>query len=86
MIAQFKYCCGGLNAMFLVSLGTRNMDGVQWEVGLYQCRRCSQYTLRGETHADRTDTVFVKILSREEGETIRQEVKHVAARTEQASG
>ncbi len=64
-LPQFKYCCKGQHAELITPIKSVTKKGIVWRRGLYRCRKCKGYSIRGE--ADQLDTwnTLVELISKE---------------------
>lgn len=78
-ILSTKYCCGGGNALLVTPLWPMNKRGQKFLMGLFQCKKCREYSLRGESQAKQWNC-FVEILNESNAKelmTQKKEKQHV---------
>ncbi len=57
-----KFCCNDNNAILIVPLWPMEKRGQKFFMGLFKCKKCGEFTLRGESQARQWNT-FVQILN-----------------------
>ena len=48
-MVRTKFCCNGQNAELVMGLWPITRRGLKFYTALYQCKKCKEVTLRGET-------------------------------------
>ena len=73
-MATVKYCCNGGNAVMVEPLWPMKRRGTKYFMALYQCKKCKEYTLRGDSQAKEWNT-FVEILNKQTAQELIQRKK-----------
>ena len=73
-IGTTKYCCGGGNAVLVEPLWPMEKRDQKFFMGLFQCKKCKEYTLRGESQAKLWNT-YVEILNEKHAQKLKAEKK-----------
>lgn len=68
-ITKKKYCCGGGNAHLVEPLWPMIKRGKKFFMALFQCKKCNEYSLRGESQEKLWNT-FVEILNASQARTL----------------
>jgi hypothetical protein len=73
-----KFCCDGLNAvliepLFPVYRDVKDQKKVKFYTAIYQCRKCKELTVRGETNQLRYWTTFIEYITAEQVAALKKE-------------
>ncbi len=68
-----KFCCDGQNAIKVMGLWPVERKGKKYFTAIYQCKKCKELTLRGETNQVQSYNTLVEFISPEMFEELRAE-------------
>ena len=72
-LPKYKFCCDGLYAVLITPIKTIQKKGIRWKRGLYQCKVCGEYSIRGETSQKDSWNTLAELVTKEEAESILKE-------------
>jgi len=59
-----KFCCDGQHATMFVPLWPVIKKKIKWYTAVYQCKKCKEFSIRGETNQKTSWKTFVKFISK----------------------
>ena len=71
-----KFCCEGQNATLIMGLWPITRRGLKFFTALYQCKKCKEVTLRGETNQVASYNTLVEFPTPEDVEELKTIKEH----------
>lgn len=74
-LPQKKFCCNGQHTEIVTPIKSVKKGKVLWRRALYRCKKCHEYSIRGETDDLPMNNTSVDIITKEEASRILEEKK-----------
>lgn len=72
-LPKFKFCCDGQNAVLITPIKTIQKESIRWRRGLYHCKKCNEYSIRGETSQKSSFNTQAELITKDQAESILKE-------------